>query len=80
MAVSHKIGDPVLKEFLKKARRASKRTGKFFQKKDELGSKLKDKIYGESVEDFDLFGESTEIDLPDTLDEYMESIEDTFFE
>ena len=80
MAVSHKIGDPVLKEFLKKARRASKHTGKFLQKKDELGSKLKDKIYGESVEDFDLFGESTEIDLPDTLDEYMESIEDTFFE
>ena len=50
MAVHNKIGDPVLKKYLKKVRRDGKKLGKLYKKKDEISGKFKDFIYGEETD------------------------------
>ena len=70
MAVHNKIGDPVLKKYLKKVRRDGKKLGKLYKKKDEISGKLKDFIYGEE----------TDTVIEDiTVDSYFENCMETFF-
>ena len=70
MAVHNKIGDPILKKYLKKVRRDGKKLGKLYKKKDEITDKIKDVVYGE---------ETNTIIEDISVDSYFESCMDTFF-